>query len=474
MSHSKPLLIPWLRAEIDSAKYPGVFWTNPERTEFSIPWKHALRQDSCNTDVLIFKAWAEVSGGGRAHGEPSVWKRNFRSALRVKGFQMVSDDKNDAANPHKVFRWPGDPPPGANSSAGTQDQSYPDLLADCHSPTQESQPVQCFEEGLLYAGKEPLAVSLACVRYFRSYGESAANQDILQECLRGLNISLQEEGCADYGPLPENQLLLNQVVTDALPGQQQYPVMLEGAIAEVGLPEQAASSMEGAVGGGCDGELVDHFLETMSKAKDGENFKTHFRISVYYRGVLVSEQLVENECGIRLVYRPELDGIVLDHESGLSLVSLPSPGAMLDQTQAKLTQKILDGLGDGLDVGVSGCVVYCHRRGIKTFWSFSKYDRSNQTQEVPKLEPQPLFQFQGFVREILDFINGGKSPHCSLFFCLGEKWPDPENKPWERKLITVEVVLTSMEVLKNIAVAGGASSLQSLDLQMSLEEMMEM
>lgn len=31
-----------------------------------------------------------------------------------------------------------------------------------------------------------------------------------------------------------------------------------------------------------------------------------------------------------------------------------------------------------------------------------------------------------------------------------------------------------MEVLKNIAVAGGASSLQSLDLQMSLEEMMEM
>lgn len=137
MSHSKPLLIPWLRAEIDSAKYPGVFWTNPERTEFSIPWKHALRQDSCNTDVLIFKvnlscihcvpqrkkvsyrqpasplqAWAEVSGGGRAHGEPSVWKRNFRSALRVKGFQMVSDDKNDAANPHKVFRWPGDPPPG--------------------------------------------------------------------------------------------------------------------------------------------------------------------------------------------------------------------------------------------------------------------------------------------------------------------------------------------------------------------------
>lgn len=31
-----------------------------------------------------------------------------------------------------------------------------------------------------------------------------------------------------------------------------------------------------------------------------------------------------------------------------------------------------------------------------------------------------------------------------------------------------------MELLKNMAVVGGASSLQSVELQMSLEEMMEM
>lgn len=52
------------------------------------------------------QAWAEVSGNGQAQGDPSVWKRNFRSALRAKGFKMVSDKKNDAANPHKVYRWP--------------------------------------------------------------------------------------------------------------------------------------------------------------------------------------------------------------------------------------------------------------------------------------------------------------------------------------------------------------------------------
>lgn len=42
------------------------------------------------------------------------------------------------------------------------------------------------------------------------------------------------------------------------------------------------------------------------------------------------------------------------------------------------------------------------------------------------------------------------------------------------RLISSQVFLTSMELLKNIAVGGGASSLQSVELQMSLEEMMEM
>lgn len=89
----------------------------------------------------------------------------------------------------------------------------------------------------------------------------------------------------------------------------------------------------------------------------------------------------------------------LDPESGLSLVSLPSPKDMLDQTQDKLTQCILDKLGDGLDFGVSGQVVYAQRRGeIKAFWSLSKFDRSRKPQEIPKLQPERLYQFKDFFR----------------------------------------------------------------------------
>lgn len=41
------------------------------------------------------------------------------------------------------------------------------------------------------------------------------------------------------------------------------------------------------------------------------------------------------------------------------------------------------------------------------------------------------------------------------------------------RLLLRQVTLTSMELLKNMAVGGGASSLRSEELQISLEEMMD-
>ncbi|KAF7655336.1 hypothetical protein LDENG_00057630, partial [Lucifuga dentata] len=408
-------------------------------------------------------AWAEVSANGRAQGDPSVWKRNFRSTLRAKHFKLLDDSKNDAANPHKVFRWPDKSASGACSLSGSQEQEEPVLSEDYGFPVQESQAVPCYEN--IYLPMENVFTA-----------ESTINHDILQECLEGLNIGPETEGIAIFEPPPEQQLQ-NQFAIggQVLPGQQPYPVVFEDADSEVALPEQPAHPIDGAVGGACDQQMVELFRDTMNKTMVGDHFKTQFKVTVYFRGVRVSEQLVENETGLRLVYRPELNKPVLDPESGLSLVSLPSPGAMLDQTQARLTQCILDTLGDGLDVGVSGPVVYGQRRGeCKAFWSFCKFDWSRQPKEVSKLHPESLYMFKEFVRGISEFINGKECPPCSLFFCLGEKWPDPDSRPWEKKLITVEVVLTSLEILKNMAVGGGASSLQSVELQMSLEEMMEM
>lgn len=131
-----------------------------------------------------------------------------------------------------------------------------------------------------------------------------------------------------------------------LPGQQQYPVTFEGAAGEGQLPEQPAHPKEEAEGGACGGQLAEQFLHTMSMTSDGDHFselgtaapppttltcycsvdvkvsdrvhlshassngfclheslETQFRVLVFYRGVKVLEQLVENEAGVRLVYR---------------------------------------------------------------------------------------------------------------------------------------------------------------------------
>ncbi|XP_014877368.1 interferon regulatory factor 3-like, partial [Poecilia latipinna] len=309
--------------------------------------------------------------------------------------------------------------------------------------------------------------------------ESPGSQDILQECLRGLNISPGAEGTTGFQPPTEQQQLQNQLVIGAhpLPGQQQDPVMFEGAARETGLPEQPARPAGGgAAEGGSygDGQQAAQFLETVNQTRDGDHFKTHFRVAVFYRGVKVSEQEVPNEAGLRLVYRPDVNDAVLDHETGLCIVSLPRPVGILDQIQASLTQRILDSLGS-LDVGMSQHVIYGQRRGdVKAYWSFSKFDSSMQPREISKLNPEPLYQVKDFIRGLMDFFDGKESPASSMFFCLGEKWPDPENKPWEKKLIMVEVVPTSMELLKNAAVECGASSLRSVELQMSLEEMMDL
>ncbi|KAH1181174.1 hypothetical protein KIL84_002108 [Mauremys mutica] len=87
MGTPKPLIVPWLRKKLDDGCYPGVRWLDQGRTQFRVPWKHGLRQDASTEDFQLFRDWAIDSGSYRPDHDapaPSVWKRNFRSALNRK------------------------------------------------------------------------------------------------------------------------------------------------------------------------------------------------------------------------------------------------------------------------------------------------------------------------------------------------------------------------------------------------------
>lgn len=443
MAQAKPLFVPWLYEQIQSGRYPGVCWKNEDCTQFSIPWKHALRQDSNSDDVLIFKAWAQTSaaGDGRLNGDPSVWKRNFRSALRAKGFKMISDKKNDGADPHKVYQFPSDPHSAASGSEGSQETDIsPHLYVD---------------------------------------NVFTASFDLDQH-LTGLH--LQDPSARVHIILNPNDLYVD-------PGTQIYDFQ---AVVPI---EAISSSDEGAVGGlgqisPTEGAMaVNHisreYQQTATQPHLGAvpdhtaipepNLATFFRIKVYYKGKMVMEQLVENDSGFRLMYHRNMDESGLQDGAGLPVVTLPPAEGMPDQMQTRLTNDILDNLG-GLEIRRSDGVIHGHRWGSsRIYWGLCKHERSQTPRELSKNTPQPIYLMKDYISGLMQFMQtGGESPSCTLYFFLGEKWPDPKMKSWEKKLIMIEVNLTALEFLKSMAVEQGASSLQSDELQLSLEQMMEL
>ncbi|XP_038608660.1 LOW QUALITY PROTEIN: interferon regulatory factor 3 [Tachyglossus aculeatus] len=110
MGTPKPLIVPWLRDQLDRGLLDGVAWTDATRTRFRVPWKHGLRQDAQEQDFRLFEAWAVASGAYRPNIDPrapSIWKRNFRSALNRKGLRVVQDHSRDSQDPHKIYEFLG-------------------------------------------------------------------------------------------------------------------------------------------------------------------------------------------------------------------------------------------------------------------------------------------------------------------------------------------------------------------------------
>ncbi|XP_038237723.1 interferon regulatory factor 3 isoform X2 [Dermochelys coriacea] len=380
MGTPKPLIVPWLRKKLDDRCYPG--------------------------------DWAIDSGNYRPGHDapmPSIWKRNFRSALNRKpGIQVLQDHSSDSVDPHKIYEIL---PNGARAGA----DEAPSAAVGGTEADMSSQLLD------------------------RSGGSFSCSQDDeLDAILNTLALSSPEEDapCSALAPGAP-------YVSDAATGVALSPGF--GDFPPLGPP--APSSLEQLLGSNV--------------------LMTDFEVRVYYRGHLVLQTLVPNPQGFRLVSTspgpspcPEL----VD-------VELPGPGALLDRVQASYTARLLQGLAAGVLVRVQGPALCATRLGrLHAYWGRTETPEPGaEGGELSKEGYTLLYDMSHFVRELICFIEGqGSSPTYELWLCLGEAWPDV-GRSWKKKLIMVQVVPTVLRTLHELSQAGGASSLrgEELDLRIS-------
>ncbi|XP_023438602.2 interferon regulatory factor 3 [Dasypus novemcinctus] len=193
-----------------------------------------------------------------------------------------------------------------------------------------------------------------------------------------------------------------------------------------------------------------------------------FEVTAFYRGRQAFQQTVFCPGGLRLVGSEAEDRTL----PGLPM-RLPDPeGTLMDGTVVELVRRVLGCLGGGLALWRAGQRLWARRLGhCHVYWAMGEEllpnSRHGPEGEVPKNEDGGVFDLRPFVEDLIAFMEGsGRSPRYTIWFCLGEAWP--QDQPWVKRLVMVKVVPTCLRSLLDMARAMGASSLENtVDLHIS-------
>ncbi|KAM4703931.1 interferon regulatory factor 3 [Rhinophrynus dorsalis] len=450
MGTQKPRIIPWLISQINSKKYPGLVWLNEERTLFCIPWKHGLRQDRCEDDVKIFEAWALASGAydpRKDKPNPAVWKRNFRSALNRKdGIKVMKDNSSDSTNPHKIYEV-------TNQISAESDTAS-------EEPFQTNSISPCSELPYFNSPESNMSITM--------------NRNLSEEMMQ-LQLSHNDEDL--YLSPEDHQNEMGILETNIV------PVAQENWYSAVTSPEAFAGSATPVYT-----ELVTYTAQEEQDGADAAAFPapehgimhqnpsdqffhnntliTDFEVDVYYRGTLVNKTLVKNPHGFCITSRNQpKPGSYLEN------VVLPWPSMVCDQLVASEICKLLQNLEEGTLVEVREGTICGRRQGkCRSYWSMTDTPHSNKPNQIDKNDYCVLYTLQQFVADLRAFMEGTRkeSPEYSIWMCLGELWPD--DKPWKKKLIMVQITPVALKYLHEMSYSTGASSLRSSEVNLQISD----
>uniref|UniRef100_A0A4W4F3S1 IRF tryptophan pentad repeat domain-containing protein n=1 Tax=Electrophorus electricus TaxID=8005 RepID=A0A4W4F3S1_ELEEL len=418
-------LKPWLLAQVNSGKYPGLHWLNKDRRLFQIPWRHATRHlPTLEEENTIFKAWALETGKyqeGVDEPDPAKWKANLRCALnKSREFTLKYDGtKETPVQPYKIYEVCDQPLNGDSRIAEPANyQAFPRSTVD------------------------PFLVPVIAPD-FTGQGHMVATVK-------------QEDFILGEG-LPNGLGIGTGVIP---PSTVPHAVSGPGAIVDSPMQEvqaQAESHVQP-----CISDLLSspHMLPL-----------TDLDIKFQYRGRPVGSLTVSNPQGCRLYYgnlAPTPEQVELFGPVTLHQVLFPGSTDIQNEKQRFYTDHLLDVMDRGLILEIRGQDIYAIRLcQCKVFWSGPGVPENGPPNPMERERKINVFSLNSFLHGLILYQKGEAPtpPPFEIYFCFGEDWPD--HKPKEKKLIIVQVVPVVARILTEMFSGELSWSTDSIRLQIS-------
>ncbi|KAM3587763.1 uncharacterized protein V6R79_013692 [Siganus canaliculatus] len=440
-------LKPWLLAQVNSGRYPGLQWLSPDHRLFKIPWKHATRHTPVSEEEnTIFKAWALETGKyqeGVDEPDPAKWKANLRCALnKSREFHLKYDGtKETPVQPYKIYEVCDQP--GNTDTVDDDEEEMPNLM-ELTLSSRISDP--------------PTFSSFAAhpeVNQFMSTSGTFGPPQVIPQVVpvtSELQAQVLDQGNFVHPPGPSDSL-------------QDFIPLPPAAAVPSGPGLMETTSMGGIQNQDPQNQQPCKY-DLLSSVP-----LTDLDLKFQYRGRTMGSLTVSNPQGCRLYYghlEPNPGQVDLFGPVTLQQVLFPGTSDLQNEKQRFYTEALLDVMDRGLILEIWEQDIYAIRLcQCKVFWSGPGVPEQSLPNPMEREKKVKVFSLNEFLQGLILFQKGEapNPPPFEISFCFGEDWPD--KKPKEKKLIMVQVVPVVARILTEMFSGELGWSTDSIRLQIS-------